>query len=199
MAARIVHFGADNVGRCFALACCGYSVTPCGTSVPRLYHELKKEQIDAVTLGEDGLRFARRVLSISHSSSVPLIVFAANNRHSEGSKFDLVIPAGIPTTEWLPRVAEVVQRSRSIREESKRISEQCTELRLQAVRLRKKAILECVGMQSLQELLDLRRKIFNLHFALQNANVSDKQRSILLLALTEANNKLNKMFPTKSE
>jgi len=197
MAARIVHFGTDDAYRCFVLACDGYAVSPCGTSVPKLYRELKKHQVDSVTLGGDGLRFARRVRSISHCNSVPLVLFAGNTRHYDDSTFDLVIRPGTPSAEWLARVSELVQKSRSIRQEAKHIREQSAELRRESVRVRYQAISAGAIRQSLTQVLELRLKISNLQFALQHVSASDKQKSALLLALTEANKKLADLLRSK--
>ena len=143
MAARIVHFGADNCCRLLVLEHAGYEIDHC-SSVVKLGLALTTErEADAVVITEDPEAPRREAIALVRSRcAAPLILFQTAGSGYEESDFDLVIPALTSTHEWLEKIGAIIERSRSMMADSKSVSEQSAALRQKAAAARLKSALE---------------------------------------------------------
>jgi CheY-like chemotaxis protein len=124
MATRIVHFGLDEHAIVSTLANRGYDVDECGYSISKLNDALHREESSALALEEDGVPLGEEIVtSVRSVSPLPLILFQDGTRTYDSSIFDLVIPLGTPTKDWLSKVAQLIERSRAICTETKIASE----------------------------------------------------------------------------
>lgn len=143
MAARIVHFGADNCSRLLVLEHAGYKIDHC-PSVVKLGLALTTEcEADAVVITENPKAPRREAIALVRSrSSAPLILFQTTGSSYDEVDFDLVIPALTPTHEWLEKIGVIIERSRAVIADSRSVSEQSAALRQQAVAARLKSVFE---------------------------------------------------------
>lgn len=134
MAARIVHFGADNCSRLLVLEHAGYEIDHC-PSVVKLGLALTTERdADAVIVTADPKAPRHEVIALVRSRCAsPLILFQTAGSGYDEPDFDLVIPALTPTHEWLEKIAAIIERSRSIAADPKSASEQSAVIRQKAV------------------------------------------------------------------
>lgn len=117
MGTRIVHFGVSPSSDILAaLTANGYEFDVCGTSVERLKERTHQhDDFDAVAVsGHDAPKVLDVLIPLRSSVKVPLILFH-DDRSSEHSQFDLVIPDGAPFPDLLNSVEALIERSRALR------------------------------------------------------------------------------------
>lgn len=122
MAARIVHFGADECARLTVLANAGYLVDACGTSIARLQEKLRTSAADAVLVTESPAVEIAEALTVSRANtSSPLVLFEDALRRHEALAFDVIIPPLTPPADWLREIHRVIEQSRMIQNESQQL------------------------------------------------------------------------------
>lgn len=130
MAATLVHIGTDQCARLLVLQHAGYAVESCGTSLAKLARQLRREDVVAVAVTEDGPLICDDVIAIARKATpAPLILFAGVDNRCDPSGFDLVIQPGTTVERWLERVRESIEKSRAIREQSLTLRARALELR----------------------------------------------------------------------
>jgi hypothetical protein len=142
MAARIVHFGADNCSRLLVLEHAGYDIDHCPSIVKLGLALTTEREADAVAITEDPKAPRREAIALVRSrSSAPLILFQTGSGYDE-SDFDLVIPALTPTHEWLEKIAAIIEQSRAVIADSESVSVQSAALQQEASAARRKSVFE---------------------------------------------------------
>jgi hypothetical protein len=116
MAARIIHFGADNCHRLWVLKSAGYFIDDC-QSVVQLRTALQSGiNPDAVAFTENERFAPGEAVEVTRShSSAPLILFRETHNDCVESVFDLVVPVLEPPEAWLTSVAALIAKSQAIR------------------------------------------------------------------------------------
>jgi hypothetical protein len=116
MAARIIHFGADNCHRLWVLKSAGYFIDDC-QSVVQLRTILQSGiDPDAVAFTESERFAPEEAVEVARShSSAPLILFRETHNECAESAFDLVVPVLEPPEAWLNSVAALIARGRPVR------------------------------------------------------------------------------------
>lgn len=116
MAARIIHFGADNCHRLWVLKSAGYFIEDC-QSVVQLHAALQSgSDPDAVAFTENERFAPEEAVAVTRShSSAPLILFRETHNDCMESVFDLVVPVLEPPETWLNSVAALIARRRAVR------------------------------------------------------------------------------------
>ena len=149
MGSRIIEFGVVPSGILAALTGNGYEVDVCGTSISRLKQALQQsDDLDAIALAENGASKAIGILANVHSfGKVPLILFQDESRTCDPSQFDLVIPEHASLPNLLKRVAELVERSRVIRDETRMSGERFHSMLRQAASLCEQSVRACVEFE----------------------------------------------------
>lgn len=142
MGTRIIQFGDVPGGILAALTRNGYEVDACGTSIPKLKQSLQQpDDLEAIAVAENGGSKAVEILTFVRSlGKVPLILFQDESRTCDPSQFDLVVPEQAPLPDLLKSVAEVIERSRAVRAESKMLGEHQRFLIREAASLREQAL-----------------------------------------------------------
>jgi hypothetical protein len=141
--ARILQFGEDNCHRSTVLEGAGYSVEKCH-SITEFGRQLRSlPSLDAVVITEQGEGATLEAIEVAKSgSSLPVILFANADDAYADSKFDLVIPVLTSPTNWLAKIAETIERSRVLRDESQRLRNQAIQLRSESAEVRWKSEME---------------------------------------------------------
>jgi hypothetical protein len=134
MAARIIHFGADNCHRLWVLKSAGYFIDDC-QSVVQLRTVLQSgTDPDAVAFTENERFAPEEAVEVTRShSSAPLILFRETHNDCVESVFDLVVPVLEPPEAWLTSVAALIARSQAIRASSEALIKQSMALRQDAM------------------------------------------------------------------
>lgn len=130
MAARIIHFGADNCHRLWVLKSAGYFVDDC-QSVMQLRTVLQSGMDPDAVAFTEAERFApQEALEVTRShSSAPLILFRETQNDFVEWAFDLVVPVLEPPEAWLNSVAALIAKSQAIRARSETVVKQSMALR----------------------------------------------------------------------
>lgn len=119
MAARIVHFGADECARLTVLESVGYQVDACGTSIARLVAQLQACAADAVLVTESRTTKIKEAVTVSRANTpAPLVLFEDASCRHESLSFDVIIPPLTPPADWLREIHRVIEQSRKIVNES---------------------------------------------------------------------------------
>ena len=121
MGTRIVQFGILPRGILAALTANGYAVDACGPSIPKLKEALQRPSTpDAIALAENSASRVVGILTpIRSIGKVPLILFQDASRTCDPSQFDLTVSAHAPLPTLLERVAALIDRSRTLRAETR--------------------------------------------------------------------------------
>jgi hypothetical protein len=116
IAAKVLHFGADDCSRMLVLRSVGYSVDLCPTVED--FHSMLQKRADAdavlVTTGPAGERQQVITLTRAHSHA-PLVLFNPSYDYADVGEFDLVIAPLTRPEEWLRKIATVIEQSRALK------------------------------------------------------------------------------------
>lgn len=132
MAARVIHFGVDQCYRLSVLRRAGYDVDRCGSLI-QLCEVLEfAGEADAVMVNDSDGSVPPQAISLARTrTSAPIILFPNSSRIYRTADIDLVVPSFTPPEEWLLDLANLIVRSRAIRECSRLLQERaevrCTE------------------------------------------------------------------------
>ena len=120
--ARIIQFGQDSCHRLTVMKEAGYSVEGC-RSVTELRAALRSQDApDAVVItDENGSVPVEAIREVKSAARGPVILFANADEEYPESSFDLVIPVLTPPANWLARIQEAIEHSRSLQVESWRL------------------------------------------------------------------------------
>ncbi len=140
MAARIIHFGADNCHRLWVLKSAGYSIDDC-QSVVQLRTVLQSGiDPDAVAITESERFAPEEAVEVTRShSSAPLILFRETHNDFMESVFDLVVPVLEPPEAWLTNIATLIAKSQAVRARSEALVRQSMLLRQETAVVRRRA------------------------------------------------------------
>lgn len=147
MAARIAHFGTDDLHRTLILKNAGYAVDICPT-VTTLRSSLQNEDASAPLVaavvfsdGHNGTSTDAIAVVRSHVYTPTLILFSGMNESVHESEFDLVIPPFTPPYEWIEQVQALITRSLALIAGSKSIHDRAELLRRESTALRQASAL----------------------------------------------------------
>lgn len=136
MATSFIHFGEDLCFRLPVLESAGYSVAECH-SIELLSAALGQNP-EAVLLGEEPKVLAEAAAILTRSrSAASLILFRSEVDSFTAGDFDLIIPSLTSPEEWLSEIADLLQRSRTIRAESQTLLRASSSLREDSAAVRK--------------------------------------------------------------
>jgi hypothetical protein len=108
----------------------------CGTSLPEFTRAIGSHEICAVAVSQDSSNELHVVNEVRSIKPVPVIVFARVGAPEHFPDVDLVIPALTPPPNWLKQIADLLQKSHQIAEQSATIRLQSAALRQQSAALR---------------------------------------------------------------
>ncbi len=139
MAARIIHFGADNCHRLWVLQSAGYSIDDC-QSVVQLRTALQSAiDADAVAFTESERFAPDEAVHVTRShSAAPLILFRETHNDCAESVFDLVVPVLEPPESRLTNIAALIARSQAVRANSQGLSRKSSVLRQETAAVRRR-------------------------------------------------------------
>lgn len=118
----VLHFGLDQCFRLRVLESAGFAVEDC-PSLDDLSAELLREP-DAIVLEEEPEGQVIKAIALSRSyPDIPLVLFRSLDPVSEGpaSSADLTIPSFTAPELWLREIEDMVERSRMLAAQSRRI------------------------------------------------------------------------------
>jgi len=147
VAAKVLHFGRDDCNRLLVLRSVGYSVDVCA-SVTEFRPLLQKVDTDAVVVTGGPSRERHQIVTLTREhSSARLILFDRSYSAVDEGEFDLVIPPLMDPDEWLLKIADLIERSRSlkatstvIRERSARLIRDSKAVRLESMLQRNRSV-----------------------------------------------------------
>lgn len=118
----VLHFGWDQCFRLRVLESAGFAVEDC-PSLDTLSAELLREP-DALVLEDEPAGQVIKAIALSRSyPDIPLVLFRPLDPVSEGpaSSADLTIPSFTAPELWLREIKDLVERSRMLAAQSRRI------------------------------------------------------------------------------
>lgn len=117
MAASVLYFGPDEYNRVQVLESAGYSVRACN-KVEDLKLALKIPPLPSAVLMKCA-GYCKPAIEIVHSAALaPVIVFPNPDKFELEESVDLVVPPLTPPAEWLRELAEIIERSRALKEDA---------------------------------------------------------------------------------
>lgn len=166
MAANVLYFGPDEWSRVRVLKNAGYMVRECG-KLQDLESALNAPPPpDAVMVSGAGRFFAHPAVEIVHAKMAlaPVIIFPSQDEPAFEKSVDLVVPPLTRPTEWLQELADLIEKSRGLREDAISLHERSTTLIRQSVAIRSKSAADRASSAILREdTLDQRQKARTLH------------------------------------
>lgn len=143
MAARLLHFGPDDCNRLIVLQSAGYAVDLCSS-----FQDLQSAfdgslRPDAVLMTANGDTVHREAISLVRSyPPTPLILFERSGYSIQETEFDLVVPALTSPSEWLRKIADLIQYSRTLIVSSQQVREHSALIRKESELIRREAMLQ---------------------------------------------------------
>lgn len=140
-AATILHVGDDLCHRIRVMEHAGLRIVRTGESVSGL------EEAFAVHKSFSGIAFTNQIHPLPSQivstartlSQAPLVLFEHPFVSFDERLFDLVIPAHTPPNAWLQSLRDTIEASRKICEGSRRLRQDCADIRAYSRRLRDSA------------------------------------------------------------
>lgn len=112
MAASVLHVGIDDCNRALVLRDNGYSVEVCPTFEEFRSTIEQRSDAEAVLVTERPGRERNEIVTLTRSwSRAPLVLFSSS--YEEATEFDLLIPPLVHPSEWLRRIATIIEQSRA--------------------------------------------------------------------------------------
>lgn len=148
MSATLLHFGPDDCNRLIVLQSAGYRVD-LSPSLQELYSAFERSlRPDAVLMTANDQAERRQAVTLVRAHlPTPLVLFQHSDYCPDESEFDLVIPTLTPPSEWLQKIADLIQRSskpiadsRQIRQESALIQREADIIRRASMLAREDAV-----------------------------------------------------------
>jgi hypothetical protein len=117
IAAKLLHFGADDCNRLLVLRSVGYAVELCPT-VEEFHPALQKRpDADAVLFRATSERESCQAVRLAREhSNAPLVLFNTCYAYADEDQFELVIPPLTRPEEWLREIAGVIKQKPNLRE-----------------------------------------------------------------------------------
>ena len=130
LAARVIHFGADDCHRLMVLRSAGYSVDDCRSMV-QLHDRLAKgDATDALLMSDaEGVEPNEAIALARTHSSAPVILFRSTTLAYQETGVDLIVHSLTPPEVWLPEVDALIERSQAVRARSEALAGHSTQLR----------------------------------------------------------------------
>jgi len=143
MAARVIHFGADECYRLKVLRRAGYDIETCSNLIQLRAAFDSGSEADAVIVNDSDGSVPLPGISLARSrTSAPIILFPDSGRTYKTEEIDLIVPSFTPPEEWLHDLANLIVRSRTIRACSQLLRRQSELLREDSAAVRETTIRE---------------------------------------------------------
>ena len=146
MAARVIHFGADDCHRLMVLRSAGYSVDDCRSLVELRDSLAGGAAADALLMSDgDGVKPNEAIALAQRHSLAPVILFRSTNLAYQETGVDLVIDSLTPPEVWLREVDALIEKSRAFRPRSQALANQSAQFRRESAAVRERSRAERAG------------------------------------------------------
>ncbi len=137
LAARVIHFGADDCHRLMVLRTAGYSVDDCPSLVQLRESLAKDAATDALLMSDAEGVLPNEAIALARTKlSVPVILFRSTTLAYQETGVDLIVHPLTPPEIWLPEVEALIERSRVIRARAETLAGQAAQLRRESAAAR---------------------------------------------------------------
>ena len=130
MAAKVIHYGADDCHRLMVLRSAGYSVDECHSLVQLRDRLARGAQPDALFLSDtEGVEPIEAMALARTQSSAPVILFRSTTLAYEDTGVDLIVHTLTPPEVWLEEVDALIEKCRASRAKSQALIQRSAQLR----------------------------------------------------------------------
>ena len=113
VAAKVIHFGADDCHRLMVLRSAGYFVDDCQSLVQLRNRLAKDDAADALLISDaEGVEPNEAIALARTHPSAPVILFRSTTLAYQEAGVDLIVHTLTPPEVWLPEVDALIERSR---------------------------------------------------------------------------------------
>ncbi len=130
MAAKVIHYGADDCHRLMVLRSAGYSVDECHSLVQLRDCLARGAQADALLLSDaEGVVPNDAIALARTQSSAPVVLFRSTTLAYEDTGVDLIVHSLTPPEVWLEEVDALLEKCRASRAKSQALFQKSVQLR----------------------------------------------------------------------
>jgi hypothetical protein len=130
LAARVIHYGADDCHRLMVLRIAGYSVDECHSLVQLRDCLARGGQVDALLLSDsEGIEPNEAIALARTHSSAPVILFRSTTLAYQDTGVDLIVHTLTAPEVWLEEVDALIEKCWASRAESQGLIQEAALLR----------------------------------------------------------------------
>jgi hypothetical protein len=130
LAARVIHYGADDCHRLMVLRSAGYSVEDCRSLVQLRDRLARGAPADALLLSDAEGEEPNEAIALARTqSAAPVILFRSTTLAYEDTGVDLIVHSLTPPEVWLPDVDALIEKCRASRAKSEALIQKSAQMR----------------------------------------------------------------------